>query len=364
MTDINVFLASALEQLQDFKGVQEIFDLAENGKISENEMVASLLALVSEDPELGKKLVELISSEELTTELEVNFQALGFLAQGEDPRFLMKKREHLHIMNPLLQAAWAERIQFDGDLPEFRTGPMNPDATPAVSVLTSSPNFVVVGEQLRKAQEVLTEQLKIHNKELDAAKFWAYQNILEEYNVTEEEYETQTLPVPLKTEITEKIDQALQKLDSAEYDLETYRRGMVPAPLEVPTPTGVQLLSMSPEQKKEAVWKVVSTTQGRRSIKPLLCQHLKESLQQQNYEFCSTPPEEGYSYEFSWTFLLDGKKEMNPNYPYFTIAHKFLLRRLTQQLQEKPPQKPIHLEVQTFDDYGNRKVGWVACLRY
>ncbi|MFA6235210.1 MAG: hypothetical protein WC824_13630, partial [Bacteroidota bacterium] len=72
-------------------------------------------------------------------------------------------------LNPLYEAQLVERAQFDGDIPELRTGPLPEDVLPAVSVETEAHSPVAIGEMLRIAALDVQEDVLSHQRKLGSS---------------------------------------------------------------------------------------------------------------------------------------------------------------------------------------------------
>lgn len=127
-------------------------------------------------------------------------------------------------LNPTYEAYLSERLQFDGDIPELRTGPLPEGAKPAIPVQTHVTNPAAIGMLLQQASETM-----------------------------------------------------LGLLSSEETCLTVYRPGEVPAPMAVPYDPQ-SLLHMDKDTRQKFTWAFLSTTQGRRTAVPLIEQRVNEKL--------------------------------------------------------------------------------------
>ena len=69
-------------------------------------------------------------------------------------------------LNPIYEAYLKERLQYDGDIPELRTGPLPEGATPAIPVVTDAMNPVLIGWLLTQAAEQIQHLLSQNTTEL------------------------------------------------------------------------------------------------------------------------------------------------------------------------------------------------------
>ena len=230
-------------------------------------------------------------------------------------------------LNPLYEAMLIERSQYDGDIPELRTGPLPDDIMPAVPVATNARNPVALGEMLRIASEDVKEEVRVHQQKQIAAIA-----------------ESDTLA------LVEKHGGLLAKLGgSAETDLAVYRRGEVPKPIKVATPGGMTLLAMTKEEKRINAWKFLSTTQGRRTAVAVIQNLVQEDLQ--NWGVTASKRDFDAKQEVSilassrWIVTLGGPNSAQPAFSFIDVAAKVLVKGLLQSLKDVtlPPADELFL---------------------
>jgi hypothetical protein len=87
---------------------------------------------------------------------------------GFSPSDVTFVNEHgVSQLNPLYAARLAERISFDGDIPELRFGPLPEGGRPAIPIANPSMNLVILGAQLRTASMLVRGQLQEAQEELN-----------------------------------------------------------------------------------------------------------------------------------------------------------------------------------------------------
>ena len=69
-------------------------------------------------------------------------------------------RPDYKMLHPLLMGMIVELLQYDGDIPELRTGALPAGGSPAVPVKTVARNPVVIGAMLRTASDEVTLELQ------------------------------------------------------------------------------------------------------------------------------------------------------------------------------------------------------------
>jgi hypothetical protein len=263
--------------------------------------------------------------------------------EGEGPPVIYG--EHgVHRLNPLYEAALAERAQFDGDIPELRSGVLPEGGTPAVPVDTMAMNPVALGAMLEQASDEVKGELN--------------------EKVVEVEGQVKAL---LEDAAAEGVDAvtALATRDTSHiavpHSVPGYEAGSLPALRKVEV-TG--LATMSEEDRKRAAWKSVSTTQGRRSALQPIEQNILRYLESNGYGMdCRKPSKLTDPPVYAeWTMQITGEGDTNPSFSPVAVAARSLGRRLLAQLKadDAPTIDNPVLEVATIDKIDVRRVGWAA----
>ena len=326
----------------------EIAAIFNNPDLSESDMMQQLMGVLQKNPELEEKIIG------------ASFRALAPLRQtGLEtmPPAIIMDSPHggLPRLNPLYEAAIVERVQFDGDIPELRTGPLLEETMPAVSVETQARSPVAIGEMLRIASEDVKEEVVTHQRRLGAAIAEKKMDVLD---VAAKHGE-------LVAQQGER-DMALELAGSAETDLAIYRRGEVPKPIKVETPNGTVMASMTEGERRTHAWKFLSTTQGRRTavtvVRGLIQEHLagagfKVGVQ----EFKPETPSEVIAAR-KWSVNLGGPGSTQPSFSFIDVASRVLAKGLLEDLKGKDIPGNLSLEVTSIDQLTARVVGWAARL--
>lgn len=316
---------------KEYPELYEVLEQARKGEITEEEACTEMLALLGKEEHQG---------------LEALFREKLAPIGPDDPPDVagaFYTGTGLPQMNPLFEAALIERAQFDGDIPEFRTGPLPQNVLPSPSVETKSQNPVAIGLMLTQASKQVRDDYKAHEKKRLG---------------------------PLSKDSKEEPSEALVQSDmgalvqgSQATDLPSYRRGEVPAPLTIQTPTGSALASLSEGERQELAWKFVSSTQGRRTALPAICEgilkHLPSDLDLEVGVGAPNPQAEVLSYK-DWTLVLSGPKTSSTTFNLIGTASICLAKGLMSNLKVKAPHKKLRLEVHTINTVADRKVGWGA----
>lgn len=234
-------------------------------------------------------------------------------------------------LDPLYEAYLLERLQFDGDAPELRFGPMPKGATPAVPVDTNALNPVAVGWMLEQASSEVQAEMNLLQSELCTALAVSGSSDLISVDV----------PDPVG-----------------------YERGSLPALRKMSDPTG--LLFLETDQQKQLAWKALSTTQGRRSMIAAIRNLIASGLCKAQYDVevvdgmtAKVSPDLILAYA-EWTVDIVGPNTSQASFSFADVAWKSLLKKL--MLEVPPINNPVTLEVSTVNTVDIRKVGFCARL--
>jgi hypothetical protein len=157
------------------------------------------------------------------------------------------------------------------------------------------------------------------------------------------------------------VQMALARYGNAETDLPEYRRGQVSAPVQTATPSGSELLVMSKEEQREASWKALSTTQGRRSATPVVNSLVQSALVKMGFQLVDAVPTTDAVSEHQWVVDLSSGSSLQPMFSYMDVAGKALAIGLVRELKNRNP-RPVILQVTNLDQLADRRVGWAARL--
>lgn len=237
-------------------------------------------------------------------------------------------------LHPALQGLIAERLQFDGDVPELRTGALLAGGTPAVPVQTTARNPVVIGAMLRTAQQEVQQELAQAHAKQQAA--------------LEDSFERGgSLAIP-------------DVLGSLPANIEGYEVGKAPSLRVVEEPT---TFALSFAEKQELFTKALTSTQGRKSAVPALAELLRSQLAENGIEVqLGGKPKPSPSHRHAqWTIEIFGTKgEMNPRFSYLDVAARSLVRQLIRGEQPMGVDPVLYLcPLNTVEE---RVVGWQAVL--
>lgn len=233
-------------------------------------------------------------------------------------------------LNPLLLARIAERIHFDGDVPELRFSNLPEGGKPAVPVLTETTNPVLLGLCLQKASEQVQEELEAARRLWDDA------------------------PELVESEGLATIVDSLPVFSAV-----GYVPGQVPIPRRVEA-SPIEASSLSQKEQQQAAFSAIATTQGRVSSLLLLTQTLLESLQTEGWKVRLGREGVALLSQATWTLQISHAEETNPRFSPLAVAMSSLIRDLLRGLPKST--RELVLVVRPLHAVHERTVGWKASL--
>lgn len=344
MDDVLKFFADKVAA--EFPELRAILDQAKAGIITEEDALRAMSEVMASTPGMAAQFQA------------VARQALAPLREEDrlsHDGLILHKQRGLPRLNPLVEAALIERAQFDGDMPELRTGNKPQGVMPAVSVDTNVRDPAALGHMLRDASQQVAE--KIAAQEPARQKFIAQ---MAEGDAT-------------ALALLEQSGQALTLAEaqdlvfdgkSAVMDVPEYRRGQVPAPVKVATPSGGVLLALTPQERKQGAWEFLSTTQGRRTAVAGLAELVEVKLRGEGFEVVVRPFEPGAKEPVlaahEWSVGIDGPGAMQAAFSLIDIAAACITKGLTAQMADRRGR--VMLEITAVNTVDVRKVGWAGRL--
>jgi len=328
MTDLLKFQAELAEKIPDFKKI------VDGAGILPPEELQELVDKVLENPEA---IAVLSSLQGCSDSLAVSPSKA--LDAPTDPRAsgLFQKEMGLPALNPLAEAALMERLQFDEDIPESRTGSLPEGGRPAVPVDTKVRNPVLLGAMLRGASD---STLKV---------------------ITSNKEEARKALCKAQEEAGSALVLAETDLDHP--DPEGYVRGSLPVPVKV----SEDLPMVSEKEEREFAWAVRSTTQGRRSALQPIQGLIIERLRKNGFlvgpvDYQETRPSQEVLAVARWSMHLSSDKgAVQPKFAIIDVAARALAQHLLEECPDEVP-AALGVEVRVSDRIADRDVGWVARL--
>jgi len=254
-------------------------------------------------------------------------------------------RPDYKMLHPLLMGMIVELLQYDGDIPELRSGKLPEGGSPAVPVKTMARSPVAIGAMLRTASQEVAMELVAAQVEHDAK----MGKMIEAVGGTGE---AMTGLVRQETERGVAVT--------------GYTPGQRAAIREVVGPTATELALMPFEERQELAHKALTSTQGRRSAVPVIGQMVLSSLQQQGYSAMRITDQEKEMIvaDVEWTMGIDGGQgERNPDFNFIDTAARALTTKLGRELAGNASRyTSLHLRVVPINTVAERRVGWRAVL--
>lgn len=252
-------------------------------------------------------------------------------------------RPDYKMLHPLLMGMIVELLQYDGDVPELRTGKLPEGGSPAVPVKTVARNPVAVGVMLRTASQEVT-------LELEAAQTEHEHRVAKMIDAVGGTGDVATGLVRQETERGVAVP--------------GYAPGSKAQIREVQAPTAVELAHMPFEERQELAHKALTSTQGRRSAVPIISQMVLSTLHESGYTALRVGDGSEIFADVEWTMGIDGgQNERNPNFNFIDTAARALTTKLAKQLAGNASRyTSLQLYVSPINTIAERRVGWRAVL--
>ncbi len=321
------------EKLRKIPQGNEILNKLKCGDLSPDQAVQELFAVMQREGLLEDALIQ---SQKLAQSTDNKIDTLLPV--------VFDSRTGKDVVNPLWEAALAERISLDGDVPELRHGPLPPEGKPAVPVfLEDCTNPVMVGVMLEQAskqvQALLTQAQEEHFD------FVRKTLILTEKRARE-----------TGAEVERSLEVARNMLPPVPTGVAGYLAGQKPDLYPVALPSGSEILTLSDEQAQHYSHLALSTTQGRVSLCNPIEIKLAQSLEQRGLKVSRgqvlNPIAKGL-----WVVASYGAGDFSPRFNYVDSAISAIRDNL---LKNPLPEQDLVLEVLPYNGISTRTFGWEA----
>jgi len=341
--DPNKVLQDFAQQVAgEFPELRDLLDQAKNGSITDEDALRGMSEVLMSNPGLARRFQQISMAALAPLRPEDAAQPL------DHGGLVMHRKTGLPRLNPLVEAGLIERAQYDGDIPELRTGPMPSSVKPAVSVDTNVRNPVALGRMLGQASDEMAA--KVAAKEPERLNLVADAALLDMVEGT-------------GTALAKRASRDLVlngKSDLA--DAPEYRRGHLPAPVKVTRPSGSLLLSLSPEESRQGAWQFLSTTQGRRSAIQGITELVGVKLRSEGFDVSTRPFDPGTSHPVlaahEWKVGIDGPGAVQSAFNLIDVAATAIAKGLTRRSGER--RGHVILEVVAMNTVDIRSVGWAG----
>ena len=319
--------------------VADIIDRARSGQLTEEQAVAELTTLVS------------VGGRDLALRLQ------DLVIPAPDGRGLPR-------LNPTYEASLVERVQYDGDVPQLRFGPMAPGTSPAVPVDTDARDPIAIGLMLAEAASAVAveaERLEAETaRQITAA---AESGDWSELAPRLPDGVRRLLPAQGTPVRVEDLPIDVLRRDLVP-DPVGYERGRTTATVAVVEPTGSALATLSDTDRREAAWRFLSTSQGRRSATRTIATFVEAHMRGDGFDVTAShdrpDPKVGerVAAHAEWTVNLSGPNGTQSGFAFVDTAARALCAWLGRDLAVGA----YTLEVVTVDAVDVRRVGWAARL--
>jgi hypothetical protein len=317
--------------------VADIIDRARSGQLTEEQAVAELTTLVS------------VGGRDLALRLQ------DLVIPAPDGRGLPR-------LNPTYEASLAERVQYDGDVPQLRFGPMAPGTAPAVPVDTDARDPIAIGIMLSEASSAVAADAE--RIEAETARMLTAAAASGDWSDVAPRLPDEVrklLPAPGTIVRVEDLPADVLRRDLVP-DPVGYERGRTPVPVAVVEPTGATLATLSDTDRCEAAWRFLSTSQGRRSATRTIATFVEAHMRGDGFDVIAShdrpDPKAAVVAHAEWAVNLSGPNGTQSGFAFVDTAARALATNLGRDLTVGA----YTLEVVTVDAVDVRRVGWAARL--
>lgn len=341
------------ELLQEYPELKDTLESSRSGKISTEQAVKDVWRILGSHPEaddtLSKALHESFGLETSQTDLALFPERSQMLERWgfteEDLIFQpFEDRPGYQMLHPLLMGMIVELLQYDGDVPELRSGKLPEGGSPAVPVKTVARDPVHVGDLLQRASSEVMKELQAATSEHDqkvGKMIGAIGGSGEEFSGLVRQEMERGIGVP------------------------GYRPGHRAQMRTVePSASSHEIARLPHDKRQKLAHKTLTSTQGRRSVVPAIQDLVLQGLHQRGYTAIRNGQGEEIFAEEQWTIGIEGgANERNPNFNFVDTAAAALVAKLGRSLSgEASRYSNLHLKVSPVNDVAERRVGWVATL--
>jgi hypothetical protein len=346
-----VLVSLEQELIREHPELAEIIQSARSHDVSVRDAIREIWLKAAQDPELASKteetLLRAFGVESATTSLaqipdrEQMLERWGF--NDEDLVYQPIPDKQVFALHPVLMGLIVELLQFDGDVPELRTGKLPEGGSPAVPVATVSRDPVLIGAMLKQASREVAGELEAaqeaHNLKLAAA-------------------------IDVLGGTTPSVSAIVRRETERGIGVPGYLPGHRAAMRTVATPTAGELAALPFEERQELAHKTLTSTQGRRSATPVIESLVLQTLHDLGYTGIIAGDDGTLCVEVDWTTSIDGsKRELNPRFNFIDVAARSLAAKLQLYLAGNASRYTrLRVKIAPVNTVSERDVGWKATL--
>lgn len=248
----------------------------------------------------------------------------------------------MEMLNPLMEAAIAERASLDGDAPELRSGPLPEDGYPAVPVLTDTMDPVVLGMQLEIASVEVAEEIRLQ---------------VVAHADTCAQIMTRVVEDAAKEGMNVKhaIEVAKKGLPAVPTGVKGYEAGSLPKLRKASGIPTAALSVLSDEQRRHYAYKALSTTQGRVSLTGVIEKGVIDYLRAHNINAVAGKPHDDVATITMWTAVLWGADDLSDGFnPITTAIHSMC----SDVMESIIGHAEVCISVSPYNGIADRRFGW------
>ena len=321
------------EKLKSDPAGAEVFRKIQSGDLTEDDAV--------------KILFDILFAKGSLSEILGSTNAIELLDAPEETLPVVTEKSGQTVVNPLWEAALAERVSLDGDVPSLRHGPMPPEGKPAVPVILDSHCPITAGWMLEKASHEVKQKLSRIGPE--------HQEIV-----------SRTLAITEKkardsgTDVKRALEIARKHLPEPPKGIPGYSPGENPQFLKVAKPTGSELSSLTDEEASFFAYRALATTQGRLSLVQPIANALTKELCKKGLTVIPGVLLTQPVAKAQWFMTVYGAGDLSPKANYVETAISALAENLLSGVPKQEEGVTLICEVTPYNGISTRTFGWEA----
>lgn len=336
--DLQTFMSFLKDTYPDFyQTIDQTIDLESETALTE------IFQLLIDRPEISTALAEKLLSEPSYTDVEESQEAPLALRTDKslgdftEENIILSDKAGSPRLNPIFEGLLMERLQFDGDVPELRSGALVDASHVSVAIDTTVSNPILLGSMIKSTEERLKHAYKSNKEEALA--------LLMEENSKEE-----VSLVKSRISLEEASPEELKG---------SFGRG---APLvKSDYIESKSIFSLTKKERTQNAWKSFSSSQGRRSaikaIEHMVYEHFANKDLQVNI---ANIPE--YDLVFDWTTTLQDKESFQPKLSFISMVAKIFIKKIENKISSKDISN-LTFKVSSINEIADRRVGWTIRLK-
>ena len=223
-------------------------------------------------------------------------------------------------------------------------GPIPEGGTPAVPVKTDSMDAVFVGMQLERASEEVAEELKqLTSQHADLC----------ERLLTEAEKVVSDVPEEHRANA---MEVAKRNLPPVPVGVKGYEAGQIPALRKVQV-NPVETAALSLEKRRQYTFKALGTTQGRRSLVPVVEKGVIDRLRENGVNARAGEPDPEYCVTHRWYAEVFGADDLSDDFNPISTAVATLTESI---LPFVKAYDEVLVRVTPLHGIADRRFGWAV----